>query len=68
MNLLIETARSAVYIFAAPAAKFLKRDFSSASERAFPGFLGRFFVAELPPKRRCFDTQEFARFLSTGVV
>jgi len=33
-----KTARSAVLFFAASAAKFSKRDISSASERAFPGF------------------------------
>jgi len=31
-------------------------------------FLAEFFVAELPQKRGCFNTQEFTRFLSTGVV
>ena len=34
----------------------------------FRGFLADFFVAELPQKKRCFNTQEFTRFLSTGVV
>jgi len=53
---------------AAPAAKYWKRDFSSASERAFSGGFGGFCVAEpwLPPKRGCFNTQEFTRFLSDG--
>jgi len=43
---------------------------SSASERAFLGFFGDFFVAELPQKKRCLNIQEFTRsgFLSTGVV
>jgi len=53
---------------AAPAAYFWKSDISSASEKAFLGFFGDFFVAELPQKKSCFDTQEFIRFLSTGVV
>jgi len=34
----------------------------------FRSFLADFFVAELPQKRGCFNTQEFTRFLSTGVV
>jgi len=34
----------------------------------FRGFLANLFVAELPQKRGCFNAQEFARFLSTGVV
>ena len=34
----------------------------------FRGFLADFFVAELPQKKRCFNTQEFTRFLSTGIV
>jgi len=33
-----------------------------------PRFWRCFFVAELPPKRRCLNTQEFTRFLITGVV
>jgi len=36
-------ARSAVFLFAAPAANFSKLDFSSASERAVPEFFGNFF-------------------------
>ena len=50
--------------FAPLAAKFLQLYISSASERAFPGFLGDFLVAELPPQRH-FSTQEFTRFLPT---
>ena len=42
--------RSAVLI-AASAAKFCKRDISSASESAFPGFLAKFLFVQLPPKR-----------------
>ena len=61
-------ARSAVFCLAAPATKFWKRDISSASERAFLGGLGGFFVAELPQKRGLLHTRGFARFLSTGVV
>jgi len=34
----------------------------------FRGFLADFFVTELPQKKRCFNTQEFTLFLSTGVV
>ena len=60
--------RSAVFCFAAPAANFWKRHVSSALEKAFPGFLGDFLVSEFPQKRRCFDTQEFTRFFSTGTV
>jgi len=48
---------------------FFTSDISSASEKAFPGVLAIFcFVFELPQKRKCFNTQEFTRFLSTGVV
>jgi len=36
---------------AASAANFWKRDISSASERAFPGGLAIFLVAQLPPKK-----------------
>jgi len=35
------------------------------SERAFSGFLAIFLVAQLPPKKTCFGTEEFSRFLST---
>jgi len=38
----------------APAAKFLKRHISSASEKAFPVFFGDFFVADLPQKKELF--------------
>jgi len=34
----------------------------------FRDFLADFFLAELPQKRGCFNTQEFTRFLSTGVI
>jgi len=37
--------------FAAPAAKFWKRDINSASEREFLGFFGDFLVAELAHKK-----------------
>jgi len=57
-----------VICFAAPAANFLKRDFSSVSKRAFPGFLVDFFVADLPSKKRYLYTQESTRVLSIGVV
>jgi len=40
----------------------------SASDRAFQGVCGDFFVTDLPEKKRCFNTQEFTRALSTGVV
>jgi len=50
---------SAVLFLALPSAKLWKHDFSSASERAFPGVFGGFFFAELPYKRGCFNTQEF---------
>jgi len=36
--------------------------------KCFWGFWSDFFIAELPQKRGCFSTQEFTRFLSTGVV
>ena len=45
--------------------KFWKRDISSASESAFPGFFGDIFGCSTPSKKRCFGTQEFTRFLST---
>jgi len=50
---------------AASAAKFWKRDISSATEKAFPGFFGNIFGCSTPSKKRCFSTQEFTRFLST---
>ena len=34
----------------------------------FRGFWADCFVAALPQKKGCFNTQEFIRFLSTGVV
>jgi len=34
----------------------------------FRGYLADFFVVELPQKRGCSNTQEFTRFLSTGLV
>jgi len=33
----------------------------------FRGSWAVFFVAELPQKSRCFNTEEFTRILSTGV-
>jgi len=59
-----KTARSAVFLLAVTAAKFLKLDISSASERAFPGVFGDVFGCSTPSKKRCFSTQEFTRFLS----
>ena len=38
--------------------------FSSASERAFPGFFGDIFGYSTLCKKRCPSTQEFTRFLS----
>jgi len=55
------------FFLAAPATKFCKSEISRALDRAFLGCLGVFFVATLPPKRMCFNTQEFTHFLSTGV-
>ena len=59
INSLIKTARGAVlknsaergFFCAASAAKFWKRDISSASESAFPGVFGDIFGVQLPPKR-----------------
>jgi len=56
---LIKTAQSA----AASAAKFWKHKISTASQRAFPGFLAIFWL--LNSLHEVFDTQEFTRFLST---
>jgi len=53
------------FFFAALAAKFWKRDISSASESAFPGGFGNIFGCSTPSKKRCFSTQEFTRFLPT---
>ena len=39
-------------------------DTSSALGRAFPGFLGNFFLLLKSLQERCFSTQEFTRFLS----
>jgi hypothetical protein len=47
------------FIFCGASREISKRNISSASEKAFP----EFFVAELPQKRVCFNTQEFTRFL-----
>jgi len=44
------------------------RDIGHALERAFPGFFGDFVVAEVSQEKRCMNTQDFTRFLSTGVV
>ena len=52
------------FIVAASAVEFWKRDISSASERAFPGFFGYIFGCSTPSKR-CGSTQECTRFLST---
>jgi len=73
---LIHTVRSAVsknctergLLFAAQATIFWKRDIISASERAFLVVFEKKIVAELPQNKSCFKTQEFTRFLSTGVV
>jgi len=46
-------------------ARFWKHHISSASERAFPGFLCDIFGCSTLSKKRCFSTQEFTRFLST---
>jgi len=54
--------------FAAPGAKIWKRDISIASEEAFPESFGDFFVADLPQDSWCFNTQEFTRVSSTGVI
>ena len=43
--------RGALFSFVASAAKFWKRDISSASERVFPGFVGHFFGCSIPSKR-----------------
>ena len=45
--------------------KFWKHAISSASERAFPGFLGDIFGCSTLSKKRYFSKQEFTRFLST---
>jgi len=39
-----------------------------ALEKAFTDFFGIFFVADLPLQKRCLNTQEFNRVLSTDVV
>jgi len=68
---LIKTARNTenlqeLFLFlAASAAKFWKCDISSASERAFPGFLCDFFELLNFLQKRCFSTNEFTRCLST---
>ena len=50
-----KTGRGAVFLLATPAAKFWKRDFSSASERAFPGFLDDLFCCRTPSKKEVFQ-------------
>ena len=57
-------AWSAVSFFEVPVIKFQKRDINSASESAFLGSFGDFFIPELPQKRRCFNKQEFTRIHS----
>jgi len=54
-NEFVKTARSTVsknpvFFFCGVSRKMLKTDISSASERAFPGFLAIFLVAQFPPK------------------
>ena len=39
-----------------------------ALEKAFTDFFGNFFVADLPLQKKCLNTQEFNRVLSTDVV
>ena len=60
-SLLIKTVLKAVvkrrFFFAAPAAKFGKRDLRSASEKVFPGLCGNLFDAVLPQEKRRFNTQ-----------
>ena len=63
-----KTARSLILFFAAPITIFRKCNISSASEKAFPGVFGDFFVANLPQKKRCVETQKCTCVLSTGVV
>jgi len=47
-----KTGQNTSFVFlAGSAAKFLKRDISSASEKAFLGFWAIFLVARLPPKK-----------------
>ena len=41
---------------------------AACRRKYFQGFWADFFVAELPQKRGRFNTQEFTRFLSPGVV
>jgi len=72
INSLINIARSAVsknrgFFLAASAAKFWKRDTSSASERASPGFFGEIFGCSTPSKKRCQYTRIHS-LLVNGVV
>ena len=53
ITVLIKTARSAAFFFAASAAKFWKRDISTIWARRrehFRGFLATFLIVQLPPK------------------
>jgi len=64
INWLTKTAGSAVF-FAVSAAKFWERDMSSASEKAFPNFFGRYFwLLNSLQKRGVLSTQEFTHFWS----
>jgi len=75
INSWFKTVRSALsknrtqrgVFFAAPATIFENVTLVARWREHFRGVLADFFVAELSQKRRCFYTQEFTRFLSTGV-
>jgi len=57
-----------VCFFAALAAKFWKREISSASERAFPGFLAICLVAQLSPKRGVLVHKNYSLLVNSVVT
>jgi len=52
----------------APSLKFVNMILAARRREHVRFFLAIFLVAELPRKKKCLNTQEFTRFLSTGVV
>ena len=63
-----KTARSAVFVLRRQPRNFENATLAARRREHFRGFWADFFVAELPQKRGCFNTQECTRFLSTVVV
>jgi len=67
-ELLDQNCASAIFFWRRQPRNFENLSFLARRREHFRGIGADFFVAELPQKRGCFNTQEFTRFLSTGVV